>query len=107
MTKKIKLIGKLVAVAALTIFATSCNKDMSDDPQQMLRTGVKRYISASAQLPGSTADKAYLNTTTSKVVWELSDEINVNGSAMHEIMLHNDFAEPQAVFEGTVNAMHR
>ncbi len=105
MTKKIKLIGKLVAVAALTIFATSCNKDMSDDPQQMLRTGVKRYISASAQLPGSTADKAYLNTTTSKVVWELSDEINVNGSAMHEIMLHNDFAEPQAVFEGTVNAM--
>ena len=105
MKKTIMKIGKMAAVTAFMIFAVSCTKEMIDDPQQTLRAGVKRHISASAEMPGQGSAKAYLNTTNGKVAWQLGDEINVNGTAMHEIMLHNDFAAPQAVFEGTVNAM--
>ena len=93
-----------ILLACAAILAVSCSKESYEEPQATSQKGVERVINATAVLPGST-DKASLNTTTNKISWELSDQINVNGTNLGEIMLHNEYAKPTAAFGGTAHAI--
>ena len=111
MKKKFKNIAKFLAAAVALTVVASCAKEDIGDVTQILPKGVERNIKANADLPSSAAssDKAYIDyqsgNSSHKVLWNLSDQINVNGDNLTEIMLHNDFASPRAEFGGLTHAL--
>ena len=97
---------KIVVFTLLALVIGSCTKETISNPMALVRKGVERNINASAILTStSETDKAYLNTTNGKVIWQSGDQINVNGSNISAIILHNDYSKPEAKFSGTVNAL--
>lgn len=97
---------KIVVFTLLALVIGSCTKETISNPMALVRKGVERNINASAMLTStSETDKAYLNTTNGKVIWQSGDQINVNGSNISSTSLHNDYTKPQADFTGTVNAL--
>ena len=103
MKQIMKTVCCLMAVGAALAVATSCTKEILPENRQCI-VGVERHISASAQLPGSSADKAYLDAATSKVVWQPNDWLNINGT---NIPLSGVAApdSTSAIFDGFANAI--
>ena len=104
MKKRFKTIGGVVALSAMMIVAASCAKeDLSENAQNQI-TGVKRYISVSANLPTMGGeDKAYMDPTDdNNVKWEIGDEININGTVLSVTGTAN--SNTTAFFDGTVYA---
>ena len=92
-----KLLNALTALFVIvSIF--SCSKEFSDDPFMMTRTGVQRHVIGDATLP--VAEKAYLDGY--KVKWNISDNLNVNGSNLVAVNVDNGV---DATFEGTAYAL--
>ena len=93
-----------IMLACAAILAVSCSKENYEEPQATLQKGVERDITITAQLPGN-ADKAALNTSKGKIIWELGDQINVNGTNFSETTLYNENTNPTASFGGTAHAI--
>ena len=92
-----KLLNALTALFVIvSIF--SCSKEISDNPFMMTRTGIQRHIIGDATLP--VAEKAYLDGY--KVKWNISDNLNVNGSNLVAVNVDNGV---DATFEGTAYAL--
>ncbi|MBR0073638.1 MAG: hypothetical protein IJP95_07350 [Bacteroidales bacterium] len=109
MKQVIKTIGSMLAMSAMIVFAASCAKEtLSEEAQEIAyQKGVERTINAGVQLPTSSAtDKAFINTSTKKVFWEIGDEININGTTLSAYDVDNSLANPEARFQGTVHALN-
>ena len=105
MKQRFKTIGGVVALSAMIVMSVSCAKeDLSENAQNQI-TGVKRYISVSANLPTMGGeDKAYMDPTDdNNVKWEIGDEININGTVLSVTGTAN--SNTTAYFDGTVYAI--
>lgn len=88
---------KILFSSLILVMFCSCSKEFFDDPQDLYRAGVKRYISADATLPN--VDKAYLDYADAlKVKWSTGDKLNVNGMSLDEV---GSGGSTNARFEGT------
>jgi len=98
MKQNIKTILTIAATALLSL-TLSCSKEMSDDPLVLNRNGIKRHINASATLPETNGDKAFLNNY--EVLWATGDKLSVNGEELTSYNIDGTNAN----FEGTTHAM--
>lgn len=97
-----KVVKKILFSCLLLTILGSCTKDLfTEDPYELYRVGVKRNISADANLPN--ADKAYMDYNDAlKVKWESGDQLNVNGMNISEAGI---IGGTYANFAGTVYGM--
>ncbi len=78
---KLQTRALLTAVVASAMLF-SCAKDELDGSKATVEYGPAKHVTFSAQLAGTPADKAALDLNTYKVVWESSDQINVNNGVL-------------------------
>lgn len=99
-----------MALAATAILAASCAKEVMTKDEFFEGLYEKCTIEADATLPGSgdadstaNTDKAYLEGTTGKVMWEIGDRLNVDGTPLTVATI--DSGGLRAKFYGTVNGI--
>ena len=96
-----------MALAATAILAASCAKDIMTKEEFDEGLFVKTTISADATLPGTDsiadADKAYVDGSTRKVIWQSGDQLRINGTDL--TVAEIDSGGVRAKFYGTVGAI--
>ena len=106
MIQRVRTIFSIATISAMTVFAASCAKDELSEEAQQSNPGVERTISASATLPPSQGDKAYLDVDNGrKVKWELNDAVNINGTNL-ALTKVTSTDSTKAIFDGTTYAIH-
>lgn len=100
-----KTICSIATMSAMLIMAASCAKEDLAEEAQKYVPSVERQIYVKASLPpDENNDKAYLSTTTRKVMWEMGDQININGSLLQAYDVDNNATKPTAKFNGIAHA---
>ncbi len=96
-----------MALAATAILAASCAKDIMTKEEFDEGLFVKTTISADATLPGTDSiandDKAYVDGSTRKVIWQSGDQLRINGTDL--TVAEIDSGGVRAKFYGTVGAI--
>ena len=102
-----KELCSIVALAATAILAASCAKDIMTKEEFDEGLFVKTTISADATLPGNDsiadADKAYVDGSTRKVIWQSGDQLKINNTVL--TVAEIDSGGVRAKFYGTVQAI--
>ena len=106
MIQRVRTICSVFAISAMSVITASCAKEELSEEAQQSNPGVERTISASATLPPSQGDKAYLDVADGrKVKWELNDAVNINGTNL-ALTKVTSTDSTKAIFDGTTYAIH-
>lgn len=96
-----------MALAATAILAASCTKEVMTKDEFFEGLYEKCTIEADATLPGTDsiadADKAYVDGSTRKVIWQSGDQLRINGTDL--TVAEIDSGGVRAKFYGTVGAL--
>ena len=96
-----------MAILTMAILAASCTKEMMTQEEFDEALFVKTTITADATLPGTdstaNADKAYVEDSTRKVIWQSGDQLRINGTDL--TVAEIDSGGVRAKFYGTVPAL--
>ena len=97
----------LCAISTITVFASSCTKEMMTQEGFNEALFVKTTITADATLPGTdstaSADKAFVEDSTRKVIWQAGDQLKINNAVLTVASI--DSGGVRAKFYGTVPAL--